>query len=634
MAEAALCLVGELRSFAMPLVHMNIARAAREWRADVFVVYHTRYDAAAMAHAHRGRAISCVENVTAMALLQPKATVRWRAEDAPCPKLRHKSSLQFAQVERCFALASRHAAARGAPYEWYVRLRPDFAVLQHAALPRRGWAARLGGRADERVHFGWTKPDFAFALSHAGMVRFCAEGRKRLLPCARKGVDPSALEWAHPGFFGAPSWPLGGGLVRSDRFIDQFGQPAEGEKTARGNRRSEGFLRALTEEEVLAQRCETAGEPALRAADRVCAPRARLLRLGARHGGARRLEFVEADAHPSERYSSALRCGGHGYLFSRRADGETRADDLFRWRTVVRRQWSASAYGAAQLGLASAARLSHNAHFLCAADGTTLLAIGGRFRPSAGERGLRVLASASGWPLVWRRRGAGVRGDHRGCAERRRTVRIEGRDVPTHGACEFDGRVGAVEHGGALLVYTRANLHADGGARHVQVTRREAGGWARFEEVRLENYTVSRENNIYFFVVQRFGRALLAAFPAVIGGEGGIFWAASRDGVHWSPPSLLMPSRAVAGRTADHPVRWKFDEPLLNVTDDTSGPAFPRRVELHVEHQVATIPPPKGTKPEVDGPFHCVYELNATRLVSEVRAALRSPWLRSSSRAA
>ena len=94
----ALCLVGELRTFAMPLVHLNILRAAQAWHADVFTVYHQNYDARTMSDLHRGRGIACAENRTAMQLLQPKRVFEWTQRRTPrCQRL-HKATLQFAQV--------------------------------------------------------------------------------------------------------------------------------------------------------------------------------------------------------------------------------------------------------------------------------------------------------------------------------------------------------------------------------------------------------------------------------------------------------------------------------------------------------------------------------------------------------
>ena len=50
VGRAALCIVGEWRTFGMPAVHEGVELARHVWQADVFMFYHTRYDAVAMAH--------------------------------------------------------------------------------------------------------------------------------------------------------------------------------------------------------------------------------------------------------------------------------------------------------------------------------------------------------------------------------------------------------------------------------------------------------------------------------------------------------------------------------------------------------------------------------------------------------
>ena len=512
------------------------------------------------------------------------------------------------QVSHCFEMAISYAVrVRARSYSWYVRLRPDFAILQHAPLPLPTRWERLSGRSNLRVYFGPTKPDFAFALTHAGLQHFLEVGRARLLPCPARGVDPNALEWAHPGFFGSPSWAIAGGLVRSEHFIDQFGQDMGPRRTLRGNRFSEGTLRPLTVAESRQQRCDVAGRPE-KEPPATCPKQ--LTHLLGPEARATRLQFVEEDVHWSERYSSFVSCGGHGYLFARRADGDSHGDDLYRWRTTVRRQWGRFQWGPEED--AGIAQLSHNAHVVCAEDGHTLMALGGRFRPSTGEPGVRALEAESGWPLRWAASSVPtLRGDHAGCLERRETIRVNGRDVESRGACEFDGRLSAVRHAGALLVYARANLHAKGGARHVQrVTIRRVGRglfrsvrraeWSRFEPLHFAGYNISQENNIYSFIAHRYRGALLGAFPAVIDGVGGIFCAVSADGVFWSRPMRLMSSRSAKGRTADHPVRWSFE---------TSG-----TVGLHVEHDLSTVPS-KGSH----GPYHCIYEFPIWRLEAYIR---------------
>ena len=114
---AALCISGELRSFAMPLVHNTIKRAADAWRADTFMVYHTDYDARAMTHPHRMGAQSCIYNEStlhyALHVLNPVATSRFNRKGVCSSERRGefaKASIQFAQIAQCFELARRHEA--------------------------------------------------------------------------------------------------------------------------------------------------------------------------------------------------------------------------------------------------------------------------------------------------------------------------------------------------------------------------------------------------------------------------------------------------------------------------------------------------------------------------------------------
>ena len=37
--RVAACITGELRTFAMPFVHLNLLRTVRDWRADNYFVF-------------------------------------------------------------------------------------------------------------------------------------------------------------------------------------------------------------------------------------------------------------------------------------------------------------------------------------------------------------------------------------------------------------------------------------------------------------------------------------------------------------------------------------------------------------------------------------------------------------------
>ena len=137
----------------MPFVHTNLLRTTRAWQADTFFVYHTNYDAEAMAHPHRGGAVACAYNQTAIQLFEPKAVQVWQPIECDS-----KASIQYQQISRCFQMAKEHGE-----YDLYVRLRPDYAVIQHPvplpAVPS----------TDPRPFCSAGKPDFAFVLTPVGL---------------------------------------------------------------------------------------------------------------------------------------------------------------------------------------------------------------------------------------------------------------------------------------------------------------------------------------------------------------------------------------------------------------------------------------------------------------------------------
>ena len=98
--------------------------------------------------------------------------------------------------------------------------------------------------------------------------------------------------------------------------------------------------------------------------------------------------------HPSERYTTAVACGGRAFLFSRRlvlANGSAldESSDANEWITVVRRgsvdgHGLPLSYGPASETLEARMRLSHNLVVYC--HDANLVALGGRFRPKRRAR--------------------------------------------------------------------------------------------------------------------------------------------------------------------------------------------------------------------------------------------------------
>ena len=227
----------------------------------------------------------------------------------------------------------------------------------------------------------------------------------------------------------------------------------------------------------------------------------------------------------SERYASLVHCGGIAYLFTRAAVG-----DMRRWRTLVRARAASAAeaaFGEPTVAFDDALAMSHNAGFACDADGSTLLAYGGlgnwAFDTAPNGRAepgvYRTNAAATLPPLQWTPPVLAVTGNktETGCREERAGWE----------RCEYDGKISVARFRGRVWLYLRANMIGGGGARHAEATssRDGIGGWSRHVPIEVDGYAAGRrENNLYFFAVQRLRRRgdaaaakarLVAAFPAV-----------------------------------------------------------------------------------------------------------------------
>ena len=161
-----------------------------------------------------------------------------------------------------------------------------------------------------------------------------------------------------------------------------------------------------------------------------------------------------------------------------------------------------------------------------------------------------------------------VRGNHPGCLELRHKFK---------GVGEFDGQPCMIHFRGKWLLYTRANCHAKGGCRQVQVCGGE--NLDRLGEFTYASFAgVPLEADIYFVHVYCTAHGTLAAiFPmaekAVPGSptKGGIYIAESDDGIDFGCPVLLMRSTVFSRRTFDVPLNYPslvlrkgqaFDVPL------------------------------------------------------------------------
>lgn len=305
--------------------------------------------------------------------------------------------------------------------------------------------------------------------------------------------------------------------------------------------------------------------------------------LHAERGAPQAIQLPDLDC--DERYFSLVRCAGHQFLFSRR---EFSCCDM--WDTVLRIAPNGTfMFGPSEVTLDHGLNMSHNTAFLCVAN-RTIVAIGGqlpdgiftpdrlRWHPGI----LRRHADATVLPLAWSQPSlvASAMKTKSHCV-----------DARFREGCDFDGKIAAIMFKGRLLIFSRANMlrptshntshtaaeieaaggmqPTDAGGRYVQVAEADPlfsrFGWAearRFRPIRLEGFDrPMRTNNIYFWTVQRIGRhALVALFPAVLHGKGGVWCSTSTDGVRWARPLRVMRTSVVHGvRTSVHPVEHVGD---------------------------------------------------------------------------
>ena len=142
-----------------------------------------------------------------------------------------------------------------------------------------------------------------------------------------------------------------------------------------------------------------------------------------------------------------------------------------------------------------------------------------------------------------------VDGHHPGCIDRREKV---------NNVAEFDGQSCVIRFGNQWHLYTRANCHAEGGFRAVQVAKGATmNKLDAFTPVVVA--TVPPHSNIYFghMYVAPGGTAILAVMPIAWGApdehHSGIYVSISRDGIVFDKPLLLYGTESYEGRTSSLP---------------------------------------------------------------------------------
>ena len=238
--------------------------------------------------------------------------------------------------------------------------------------------------------------------------------------------------------------------------------------------------------------------------------------------------------------------------------------------------------------------VAHNTAAL-AIDGR-VLGVGGMYRERrvgmrAAARGIlafeaRTEAQLRSWASPGGSARVVVRGNASGCIERRIAF-------VRSGGCEFDGRLSlAVRSDGTHFLYARANMHPQGGARHVQVTSGPSlATLGPFRALRIGRYRVEQQHNIYFASVKANpadgGQSLVGLFPVAVAPppatnrqtdaastdarapsqDAYLGLAISCDGVHFSPMVRLAASELShdAARTVDHPADgWSVEGDVVH----------------------------------------------------------------------
>ena len=114
-----MCIVGGLRTFVMPAVHLSLARIAREWKADVFAHVHDFSDFRAdpIQYVERGNR-TCGRDPLPHLLEMSPVHVEINSRVTECP---NTAAVQYSQIRECIRTALAHRR-----YELLLRVRPDY----------------------------------------------------------------------------------------------------------------------------------------------------------------------------------------------------------------------------------------------------------------------------------------------------------------------------------------------------------------------------------------------------------------------------------------------------------------------------------------------------------------------------
>ena len=200
MRTVALCVVGEWRTFGMSALHAGVRQVADVWDADLFLFYHTRYNASEMTHPHRENAQACAFSDKVVQSLN--STLVQLLPPLPCS---FKAVIQFQQISACFRAAQSYEMEHGLRYHTYVRTRPDYLLVNPRPLPRTA-----------HVYAVRPKPDMAFVVPRA-LLHTWYEGMDTA--CVPYGGNECCIEYVHRMFASTKVWTQEGGIVRNRNSI-------------------------------------------------------------------------------------------------------------------------------------------------------------------------------------------------------------------------------------------------------------------------------------------------------------------------------------------------------------------------------------------------------------------------------
>lgn len=204
--NVAVCLCGEERTFAMPLVHKWLKEhVVDSLQADVFAILKEQHLKLRTRFGHVTD--SCQHNASALRTLQPiNATLLvegqrvGRSKSCPPGIDFGPAPAQLSLIEECFGMVESHEMRRHRKYHLWIFIRPDLLVFDV-----------LTPKAFEEPMNIPTKPDFIFGgprqTVRSWLIRI-RSGKKGIGPCdtARRGLEHSR----YPG----KSYHLRAGLVR------------------------------------------------------------------------------------------------------------------------------------------------------------------------------------------------------------------------------------------------------------------------------------------------------------------------------------------------------------------------------------------------------------------------------------